>query len=702
MNVLVSACLLGADCKYNGKNNNNEQVKGLLEKYHLIPVCPEMFGGLMIPRLPAERRGDRVVNLYGKDLTEEFERGAQQVCKLAELYQCKYAVLKEQSPSCGAHRIYDGSFQGKVIDGVGFTAQKLREMGVTVLSEEEIHLLPEPEKSTAALAGETGIGSCPAAGGSGEEQTPKTLPQEAGQELTQDSTVNLTHKLVLKSESKPELKPEAKPVSELLSNKMEAADTENQTEIPEWLLNLEPADDAFAGKWYEKALFYHIYPLGFCGCPKENDGVTQGNHFDKLKEWIPHIRHIGCNAIYIGPLFESGTHGYDTYDYKRVDRRIGTNEDFADYVKRCHEAGIQVIVDGVFNHTGRGFFAFQDLIKNREASPYRDWYCNVNFGGNNEYNDGFCYDNWGGVNLLPKLNQWNPAVKEYIFDVIRFWVREFDIDGIRLDAADVLEFQFMKDMRRIANEVKPDFWLMGEVIHGDYSRWANGETLHSVTNYELHKGLYSGHNDHNYFEIAHSVKRLLGLCGDIRLYTFVDNHDVARIYSKLKDKRHLYPVYLLDYCLQGIPSVYYGSEFAVEGEKVPGSDETLRPCLELSDYVEQGTQGADNNYYKKEYRELIAWLARLGAIKHHYEELNNGVYEELVLTNRQFAFGRFLSDSAIIAAVNNDEKPANISIPVRLNKTEAIDLFTGKKILISNGKLDIVVDGDYGKLYLLK
>ena len=273
-------------------------------------------------------------------------------------------------------------------------------------------------------------------------------------------------------------------------------------------------------KWYEKAVFYHIYPLGLCGCPFENDGVTSENHFKQLNDWTTHIDKLGCNAIYIGPLFESATHGYDTTDYKKVDRRLGTNADFKEYVKNCHDKGIHVIVDGVFNHVGRKFFAFEDLKQNRENSRYKDWFCNVNFYNNNEYNDGFSYDNWGGYNVLVKLNQRNPEVKNYIFDIIRYWVQEFDIDGIRLDAADVLDHDFMHEMRNVANTVKEDFWLMGEVIHGDYSQWANDQTLHSVTNYELHKALYSGHNDHKYFEIAHSIQRSLTINGNTRLYTF--------------------------------------------------------------------------------------------------------------------------------------------------------------------------------------
>ena len=213
--------------------------------------------------------------------------------------------------------------------------------------------------------------------------------------------------------------------------------------------------------WYDSAVFYHIYPLGLCGCPHDNHG-EQGSHFNKITEWSDHAQRIGCTAIYIGPLFKSGSHGYDTIDYRIVDNRLGTNEDFKAYVKHCHKIGMKVIVDGVFNHTGRGFFAFEDLKRNREHSRYRDWYCNVNFWGNNEYNDGFSYDNWGGHNLLVKLNMWNQEVKNYLFDTVRFWITEFDIDGIRLDAADVLDFGFMRDLRGVCDAAKPDFWLMGD------------------------------------------------------------------------------------------------------------------------------------------------------------------------------------------------------------------------------------------------
>ena len=284
--------------------------------------------------------------------------------------------------------------------------------------------------------------------------------------------------------------------------------------------------------WYEKAVFYHMYPLGMTGAPLENSPNTPVVHrFEELNKWVPHMKDLGCTALYIGPLFESSSHGYDTRDYRLTDRRLGDNEDFIHFVKLCHQAGIRVVVDGVFNHTGREFFAFRDIQEKREHSPYCGWYRGVNFGWDSPFHDGFSYEAWQGHYELPCLNLQNPEVKQYLFDVIRYWIDTFDIDGIRLDCANVMDFQFMKEMRAATAPMKKDFWLMGEVIHGEYSRWVNDEMLHSVTNYELHKSLYSGLNDHNFFEIAHNVRRLQNI--GARLYTFLDNHDENRIAIKL-------------------------------------------------------------------------------------------------------------------------------------------------------------------------
>ena len=439
--------------------------------------------------------------------------------------------------------------------------------------------------------------------------------------------------------------------------------------------------------WYDEAVFYHIYPLGLAGAPKQNDYGEPVHRLNTLLPWVDHIKEIGGSALYIGPLFESVGHGYETTDYKKLDSRLGTNEDLTAFVAYCHEQGINVIFDGVFNHTGRDFFAFKDIQANRENSQYKDWYCNVNFWGNNEYNDGFSYDNWGGYNLLIKLNQKNPAVVDYICDVIRFWVSEFDVDGIRLDAADVLDFDFMKALRRTANEVKPDFWLMGEVIHGDYSRWVNGETLHSVTNYTLHKALYSGHNDHNYFEIAHTVRRLQNM-GTLKLYNFVDNHDVERIYTKLTNKAHFAPVHVLLYTLPGVPSIYYGSEFGIEGRKEYGSDDSLRPALNIEDYKDSVKTNP-----------CTALIAALGKVRQAVPALSYGSYDELMLTNRQFAYARDLDGTRVIVSVNNDDAPAGMHLAAG-NCAAYIGALSGEKVSVQDGHINITQPANSGEIWV--
>ena len=439
--------------------------------------------------------------------------------------------------------------------------------------------------------------------------------------------------------------------------------------------------------WYDEAVFYHIYPLGLAGAPKQNDYGEPVHRLNNLLPWVDHIKEIGGSALYIGPLFESVGHGYETTDYKKLDSRLGTNEDLTAFVAYCHEQGINVIFDGVFNHTGRDFFAFKDIQANRENSQYKDWYCNVNFWGNNEYNDGFSYDNWGGYNLLVKLNQKNPAVVDYICDVIRFWVSEFDVDGIRLDAADVLDFDFMKALRRTANEVKPDFWLMGEVIHGDYSRWVNGETLHSVTNYTLHKALYSGHNDHNYFEIAHTVRRLQNM-GTLKLYNFVDNHDVERIYTKLTNKAHFAPVHVLLYTLPGVPSIYYGSEFGIEGRKEYGSDDSLRPALNIEDYKDSVKTNP-----------CTALIAALGKVRQAVPALSYGSYDELMLTNRQFAYARDLDGTRVIVSVNNDDAPAGMHLAAG-NCAAYIGALSGEKVSVQDGHINITQPANSGEIWV--
>lgn len=413
--------------------------------------------------------------------------------------------------------------------------------------------------------------------------------------------------------------------------------------------------------WADESVFYQIYPLGFCGAPHENDGVLV-SRITKVNDWIEHIKELNANAIYFSPIFESDHHGYDTRDYTKIDCRLGTNEDFAQVCKNLHAENIKVVIDGVFNHVGRGFWAFKDVLEKREASAYKDWF-NINFGGNSNYNDGLWYEGWEGHFELVKLNLRNEQVIQHLFDCIKGWVEEFDIDGLRLDVAYCLDKDFLKRLRKFCDSLKPEFFLVGETLHGDYNQIMNSEMLDSVTNYECYKGLYSSFNSLNMFEIIHSLLRQFGeenwtLYKGKHLLSFVDNHDVSRIGSLLTDKKHLPLIYALLFGMPGIPCIYYGSEWGAEGDKQKG-DDVLRPSFE-----------------EPQSNELTKWISKCAKAHTESEALCYGSFKSLVLTNKQVIFERSYKDKRVLVAINADSE---IYIAhFNANAGRAKDLITGE------------------------
>lgn len=422
-------------------------------------------------------------------------------------------------------------------------------------------------------------------------------------------------------------------------------------------------------KWYENAVFYHIYPIGYFGCPRQNDFQSEPTHkILKLIDDIPHIKELGCNAIYFGPVFESSAHGYDTADYTKIDRRLGTNEDFKKVCDALHENGIKVVLDGVFNHVGREFGAFRDVREHKLGSYKKDWF-HVR-EGNSCYNDGFYYEGWEGHYELVKLNLYNPDVKNYLKDVITGWKNEFGIDGLRLDVAYCLDLNFLKELHGHCKWLSEDFFLLGETLHGDYNKWMNPEMLDSVTNYECYKGLFSSFNDMNMFEIAHSINRQFGsenwcLYRGKHLYTFVDNHDVNRIATMLKTKEHLPEIYTLMFMMPGIPSLYYGSEFGIEGDKNHGGDDMLRPEFDLEQMKNSGI------------RDLTAHIRSLADIVKQHPAASVGDYKQVQLTNRQYAFSRSGEGETLLTVINADDKPFTYNLNMGGRKT---DLLTGEEM----------------------
>lgn len=413
--------------------------------------------------------------------------------------------------------------------------------------------------------------------------------------------------------------------------------------------------------WFDNAVIYQIYPLGLCGAPRDNDGVP-AHRILQLLDWVDHIRKTGADTVLLNPVFESDRHGYDTRDYCKVDCRLGTNEDLKTVCDAFHKAGLRVMLDGVFNHVGRGFHAFEDVRQKKWDSPYKDWF-RLSFDGNSNYNDGFWYEGWEGHYELVKLNLQNPAVVQHQFDAIRSWVEQFDIDGLRLDVAYCLSGDYLRQLRSFTNGLKPDFVLMGETLHGDYNRWMNDQMCHSVTNYECYKGLWSSFNSMNLFEIGHSLQRQFGpeqwtLYRGKHLLSFLDNHDVTRIASMLNDPKHLVPAYGILFGMPGVPALYYGSEWGIQGRKDQG-DDALRPALE-----------------KPEWNDLTDHIAALAKARKESPALCSGSYRNVVLTNRQIIFERCWKNERVLVAVNADSVPYTAHFDARAGR--ATDLITGK------------------------
>ena len=416
--------------------------------------------------------------------------------------------------------------------------------------------------------------------------------------------------------------------------------------------------------WFDESVFYQIYPLGYCGAERENDFGQVRHRFHIIEERIPYIKECGFNAVLFNPLFESERHGYDTVDFFKVDRRLGDNEDFKRLVKKFHEAGIRVVLDGVFNHVGRRFFAFEEVKAQREASDKKDWF-RIDFHGNTGYNDGFWYEGWEGHQELVKLNLQNDGVLDYIRRAVEFWMDEFGIDGLRLDVAYLLPGWFMEYLRRVVRGRRQDFFLMGEVIHNqNFKENLTPDRLDSITNYECYKGLTSALNSDNLFEIEHSLERLFGaqpwcLYTGKNLFNFVDNHDVPRAYTALKDKRKLPAMYAILYSMPGIPCVYYGSECGAEGDK-SDNDYRLRPAV----------CDIDEN----KCRELTQLIARLNAIRKAEPALQYGSYDKCVLNNKYMCFKREKGRDRIYCAFNISDG----DVTVRVEEAEGTDLLSGE------------------------
>jgi cyclomaltodextrinase / maltogenic alpha-amylase / neopullulanase len=332
--------------------------------------------------------------------------------------------------------------------------------------------------------------------------------------------------------------------------------------------------------WIERAIWWQVYPLGFVGAEREASACADVTHrLGHLIAWLDYAVNLGASGILLGPIFASSTHGYDTIDHFRIDRRLGDESDFNALVKAAHDRGLHIVLDGVFNHVGREHPLFQRAIANGPHSPEASWFRLTRSadGAAGEEPD---YATFEGHRQLVALNHDEPTVADYVERVMSHWL-DRGADGWRLDAAYAVPRRFWTRVLPAVRTRHPDAYLFGEVIHGDYAGFVRDTGVDSVTQYELWKAIWSAMNDRNCFELAWAMERHNAMLDTFVPQTFIGNHDVTRIASQLLDERHLAHALVILMSCGGLPSIYAGDEQAFRGikEHRAGGDDAIRPAF---------------------------------------------------------------------------------------------------------------------------
>ena len=391
-----------------------------------------------------------------------------------------------------------------------------------------------------------------------------------------------------------------------------------------------------APAWTDGAVWYHVYTLGFCGAEPTNAAAAQDGGVEddggmavehrliRLCEWLDHIAGLGVTGLVLAPVFEAETHGYDTVDYRRVDRRLGDEADLVALFDESHRRGLRVVLDGVFNHVGRSFPPFADVVARGSESPFASWF-RCRFDGTSLAG---C-DVFEGHEQLVVLNHDEPQVLDLVVDVSRYWL-DRGADGFRLDAAYAVPTRFWRAYAEQVRATHPDAWLLTELIHGDYGKFVERAGVHSATQYELWKAIWSSLNDGNFFELAYALGRHADFAASFVPYTFVGNHDVTRIATQLTDRRHLPHALAVLFTVPGTPAVYYGDEFGLTGEKrhEAGGDDAIRPAFPAS--ADALPAGADPTVADL-YRSLIG-------LRRQRPWLDTATIDKLHLANESYAY----------------------------------------------------------------
>ena len=374
---------------------------------------------------------------------------------------------------------------------------------------------------------------------------------------------------------------------------------------------------AYRPGWVDHLIGWHVYPLGFVGAPARLESQEVSHRLAHLEAWLDHAVALGCSGLALGPVFSSASHGYDTLDYFTIDPRLGDDDDFDHLLQAAHARGLSVLLDGVFNHVSRRNRIVQDA---QSAGPDSD------AGRMVRWCEGHL-DVFEGHSDLVALNHDNPAVREHVTRIMNYWCGR-GVDGWRLDAAYSVNPEFWAAVLPPVREKHPDVWIFGEVIHGDYAGIVRASGMDSVTQYELWKGIWSSIESRNFFELDHALGRHNEFSDVFTPVTFVGNHDVTRIASRVGQDGAVLATAILA-TIGGIPLIYYGDELASRGVKEErfGGDDDIRPVFPASP-ADLSNLGADT---------LRAHQNLLGLRRRH-PWLVDARTESLDLTNERYVY----------------------------------------------------------------
>ncbi len=394
--------------------------------------------------------------------------------------------------------------------------------------------------------------------------------------------------------------------------------------------------------WVRHAIWWHVYPLGFTGAfPAVDPPAPQEHRLRRVTAWLDHVVTLGTSGIALGPMFASRTHGYDTTDHYRIDPRLGTGDDFDELAEQAHATGVRVLLDGVFNHVGTEFPHYRRALDGDAGA--RRWF--------RESRDGFA--TFEGHGELIALNHDEPEVIDYVVDVMGHWL-DRGADGWRLDAAYAVPARFWAQVLPRVRERHPDAWFVGEVIHGDYAAVVSESGFDAVTQYELWKATWSALNDGNFHELDHALGRHAEFLETFVPQTFVGNHDVTRIASRLADPRHVAHALVLLMTTGGVPTIYAGDEFGLHGvkEERAGGDDAVRPEFGAPPMPvdDAGAQLFVLHQFLIGLRRRHAWLHRARTTVLH-------------LDNRCYVYETRCGEESLVVALSVSDTPVPVRLP---------------------------------------